>query len=111
MEISKQGISDWVLRGWLYPGKKYFAVGDGIYVKNMQDLEWSKDNDPDLITIYCIKGIRLNDIFAGASYDRLYHFNGTEWKKLSPEDPTSSSSTINIKDNIVVAAGLHRNQA
>jgi hypothetical protein len=87
MEISMQGISDWVLRGWLYPGKKIFVVGDGLYVKNMKDSEWSKDQDPSLITIYCIKGTRLNDIFAGSTYDRLFHFNGIEWKKLFPGKP------------------------
>lgn len=109
-EISKQGISDFVLRGWLYPGKKYFAVGDGIYFKDMNDSEWSKEEDPNLITIYCIKGTRLNDIFAGSTYDRLFHFNGIEWKKLFPENPNSSYGKIKIKNNIVVAAGSDGNQ-
>ena len=109
-EISMQGISDWVLRGWLYPGKKIFVVGDGLYVKKMKDSEWSKDNDPDLITIYCIKGTRLNDIFAGSTYDRLFHYNGIEWKKLFPENPNSSYGKIKIKNNIVVAAGSDGNQ-
>jgi hypothetical protein len=109
-EISMQGISDWVLRGWLYPGKKIFVVGDGLYVKNMKDSEWSKDQDPSLITIYCIKGTRLNDIFAGSTYDRLFHFNGVEWEKLLPEFPNSSYGKIKIKNDIVVAAGSHGNQ-
>ncbi len=109
-EISMQGISDWVLRGWLYPGKKIFVVGDGLYVKNMKDSEWSKDQDPSLITIYCIKGTRLNDIFAGSTYDRLFHFNGIEWKKLFPENPNSSYGKIKIKNDIVVAAGSDGNQ-
>ena len=109
-EISMQGISDWVLRGWLYPGKKIFVVGDGLYVKNMKDSEWSKDQDPSLITIYCIKGTRLNDVFAGGSYNRLFHFNGIEWEMLMPEVSYSSYSRIKIKDNIVVASGLAGNQ-
>ena len=109
-EISKQGISDFVLRGWLYPGKKYFAVGDGIYFKDMNDPEWGKEEDPNLITIYCIKGTSLNDIFAGSTYDRLFHFNGIEWKKLFPENPNSSYGKIKIKNNIVVAAGSDANQ-
>jgi len=93
-----------------YPGKKIFVVGDGLYVKNMKDSEWSKDQDPSLITIYCIKGTRLNDVFAGGSYNRLFHFNGIEWEMLMPEVSYSSYSRIKIKDNIVVASGLAGNQ-
>jgi len=109
-EISKQGISDFVLRGWLYPGKKLFVVGDGIYFKDMNDSEWSKEEDPNLITIYCIKGTSLNDVFAGGSYNRLFHFNGIEWGMLMPEVSYSSYSRIKIKENIVVASGIAGNQ-
>ena len=109
-EISKQGISDFVLRGWLYPGKKLFVVGDGIYFKDMNDSEWSKEEDPNLITIYCIKGTSLNDVFAGGSYNRLFHFNGIEWEMLMPEVSYSSYSRIKIKENIVVASGIAGNQ-
>ena len=110
IEISKQGISDWVLRGWLYSGKKLFVVGDGIYFKNMNDSRWSKHQDPEAITIITINGSGLNDIFAGGSHDRLYHFNGIEWKKLLPEFPNSSYGTIKIRENIIVAAGSDGNQ-
>ncbi len=110
-EINMQGIQYWVLRGWLYPGKKYIAVGDGIYVKNMLDAEWSRYQNPDLKTIYCIKGTRLNDIFAGGAYGKLFHFNGLEWKKLLPEDFNSSYGSIKMKDNVVVVEGIKGNQA
>ncbi len=110
-EINKQGIRYWVLRGWLYPGKKYFVVGDAIYYKNTNDSQWSRHQDPEAITIITINGSGMNDIFAAGEYDRLFHFNGIEWKKLLPENPNSSYGSIKIKDNIIVAAGTDGNQA
>jgi len=108
-EINTNDLS-WSLSGiWFVPGRKYYAVGAGIYEKiNIHTAEAWKDYPPGEVTSYythAIRGTALNDVVAVGAFGEIVHFNGANWKNYTAEIRRGKYLSVAMKDNLIVAVG------
>ena len=116
-ELSTENIPDGSLNGiWFKSGRKYFAVGNGIYTKPAVENsnEWIALH-PGLTPyyIYAIRGSSFNNIFLCGSFGESLHFNGMSWKtfKSTPGFFDVEFLNTDIKGNIIVAVGYGNSKA
>jgi hypothetical protein len=109
-KLDETGIN-WSLHGiWFKSGKKYYAVGSGIYrKKNISDPKWN--NNWEEITQYYINSVRgedVNDIFMCGAFGEVLHFNGKSWfSYLNHGLPYFNGSMVKLsyKENTVCMVG------
>lgn len=106
-ELSMTGVNTWVNSVWHHAGKKYFMAGKLLYKKNPDDTLWS--TEPGMSDLTCIEGNGLNQIYAASNQDRVYQYDGVEWRYMLPTSIGTSYSNIRVKDNIVVTMGYYGN--
>ena len=110
------GLS-WSIGGvWLIPGKEYYVVGEGLYVKkNVYDsTEWK--NIRYGLTNYgmaIVRGIRENNIVVVGSYGNFLHFNGIKWNNLHAQTYLENGTlgSVDIKGSFVIAVGHNGSKA
>jgi hypothetical protein len=111
-KLDETGIN-WSLHGiWFSIGKKYYAVGSGIYrKKNITDPKWN--NNWEEITQYYINAVRgedVNDIFMCGAFGEVLHYNGKSWHSyLNQGLPYFSGSMVKLsyKGNTVCIVGYN----
>jgi len=109
-KLVETGI-DWPLHGiWFKSGRKYYAVGSGIYRKNkLSDKQWNNRWQP--ITpyfIYAVRGKDINDIFMCGAFGEVLHYNGKSWYSfLNKELQYFNGSMVKLsyKNNTVCIVG------
>jgi hypothetical protein len=69
---------------WFDAGRRYYATGDGTYIKRdpASPQAWQPLAGLTLYYLYGIRGAGLNDIVACGSFGELLHFNGSTWKSF-----------------------------
>jgi hypothetical protein len=60
---------------------------------------------PNLYTT-SVTGVRANDIFIGAAFLDLFHFNGVTWRNYFPLMISGAFGAVQMKGDRVVAVGV-----
>jgi hypothetical protein len=91
---------------WHVPGRKYIVVGDGVWHTLRLGIVWeSVGGLPNLYTT-SVTGVRANDIFIGAAFLDLFHFNGVTWRNYFPLMISGAFGAVQMKGDRVVAVGV-----
>ena len=98
-----------IISVWGISNKLIYTAGEGVVL--YKNYKWEKINRPDVNTIYRIKGQNYNDICGiGSPGSIIHHFNGYSWGSINP-DPSNRYWRIDIKGNIISAAGYQGEKA
>lgn len=107
-EMTTSGLLSWDLwRIWFVPGRKYIAVGDGLWEALSVDGPWQRNTTvPQLFKTF-VDGQGLNDIIVGGAF--IAHFQGVRWETL----PISAGTFVSgkMQGDLVVAVGGIGNRA
>ncbi len=107
-EINSSGLP-WSLSGiWFVPGKRFYAVGDGVFYTDNLDSTWIHDTGHPLIYKSKIRGNGTNDVFIAAGFGLISHYNGNTWKHyLNNELPqfNGTYAAIDITNTFITAVG------
>jgi len=113
--LNKNGVNYTLSSVWFKPGRKYYAVGDGLFIKSSLDQALWKDTRPSSAVwhIYKLRGRALNDIVTAGGGGEILHYNGKTWKSYYDETRLSSGNyySIAIRGNMVIAVGENAPQA
>ncbi len=98
---------------WFKSGKRYIAVGNGIYSTKKIDIpgSWKREVNNNINKWFttAIDGENYNDIIVCGSSGELLHFNGYRWKNITYQAGLSNINRLTeckIKNGIIVCVGF-----
>ncbi len=86
----------------------YTAGGYGLSL--YKNYSWEKINEPDVNTIYNVRGQNYNDVFGLSSTFLILHFNGYSWQFIN----TGTNNVYyrqDAKDNLTAVVGWQGDKA
>lgn len=105
--LSTIGLN-WTLAGiWFEAGKKYYAVGGGMYTKNSIETiaVWDTLKGLTIYKINAIRGTGLNNIIVAGAFGACMHFNGNTWRSYPELMINGSYYNVDFKNKAVVICG------
>ncbi len=96
----------------MYPGKKYFIGGDGLFSTSSLSENWTRHTELPSYYKDAVRGNSSNDIIVVGAFGLLLHYNGNGWKNF--QDITyinGELGRVDIKGNDVGAVGYDDNKA
>jgi hypothetical protein len=100
---------------WFLSGKKYFAVGSGIYSKiHLSDSIWHmKPKNPIEYHKNWIRGTSINNTFIAGAFGELLYFNGIRWSSYQNDIEFFSGNykSIAIMNEQLIAVGISEARA
>jgi hypothetical protein len=94
---------------WAVSNRLIYTAG-GYGLSLYKNYSWKKINEPDVNTIYNVRGQDYNDVFGLSSTFFLLHFNGFNWQYIN----TGTSNVYyrqDVKGYLVVAVGWQGDKA
>ena len=76
-ELFTWNISDPISSLWIANSFRFYACGNGIWIKQFEDWNWT---NPGSTFSRRIRGTGINDIFVTGDYAHILHFNGKSWQ-------------------------------
>ena len=93
---------------WFKAGKTYYAAGDGLYIRENNELTWKKETDQLGYYKSEVRGININDVFVTGSFGLLSHYNGNNWKHYTGKELPyfyGSWHSLDVISDYIVAVG------
>ena len=108
--VSDAGLPGSLSGLWFSPGRQYYVVGDGLYMKDQASTQTPWVRVDVGVTGYneAIRGNSANDIMAVGHFGTILHYNGTTWHNYQNEIPILQDAVLHavaVKGNLVVAVG------
>lgn len=101
---------------WFKSGKRYMAIGNGIYSTKEIDIPdgWQRKVSYNINKWFttAIDGENYNDILVCGSSGELLHFNGYRWKNITYQAGLSNINRLTeckIKNGVIVCVGFTTN--
>ncbi|NWF91258.1 MAG: hypothetical protein HXY50_17560 [Ignavibacteriaceae bacterium] len=104
IQLPDSGLS-WALNTvWHVSGRIYFVGGDGLYHSRTIGPIWYRDVSFPPYYKMSVRGNDINDIVV-VGFRLLWHWNGFSWRDLRETFMPGAFSSVNIKENMLVAIG------
>jgi hypothetical protein len=104
--IGKKNLPLFIRGIWFKSKRKYYVVGEGVFVTNNPDKGWDSID----ITNYFsrdVTGTDLNDVYIVGDFEDFLHFNGYSWYRnvLPSKYGGGSFFRVEVKNKIVAFVG------
>ncbi len=96
---------------WFIPNRRYYIVGDGLYVSRSCDGTTPWMNLGPTLTPYAltkVRGTALNDVIFVGDFGVVFHFNGLSFRNYQSQTYLANGfyTGVDVKGKFVVAVGL-----